>query len=177
MIVDCIEFSPAFRAVDVAADLSFLAMELEALGRADGARPRRDYAEAAGDPLVPALIPFHACHRAIVRGKVEGLAADDEALDADERRQAGDRLAGALRAGEPLRLAERRSVVIACAGLSGTGKSTVAGCCTRRRSSRLRARTSSGRRRVRGGMGRMRATPSTSGSGTRSNERSARARA
>ena len=37
-IVDCIEFSPAFRAVDVAADLSFLAMELESRGRADLSR-------------------------------------------------------------------------------------------------------------------------------------------
>jgi predicted kinase len=73
------------------------------------------------------LIPFHACHRAIVRGKVEGLAADDEELDADERRRAGERsralfaLAGrfAWRSGDP--------VVIVCAGLSGTGKSAVAG--------------------------------------------------
>ena len=126
-IVDCIEFSPAFRAVDVAADLSFLSMELEAAGRSDLARVLVDsYADAAGDPLVPALIPFHACHRAIVRGKVEGLAADDGELDADERRKAGERsralfaLAGRLawRSGDP--------VVIACAGLSGTGKSAVA---------------------------------------------------
>jgi aminoglycoside phosphotransferase family enzyme/predicted kinase len=127
-IVDCVEFSPAFRAVDVAADVSFLAMELEALGRPELARVLVGaYAEAADDPLVPALIPFHACHRAIVRGKVEGLAAADEELDADERRRAAERsralfaLAGrfAWRSGDP--------VVIACAGSSGTGKSAVAG--------------------------------------------------
>jgi aminoglycoside phosphotransferase family enzyme len=63
-------------------------MELEAAGRADLARVLvESYADAAGDPLVPALVPFHACHRAIVRGKVEGLAADDDELDADERRR------------------------------------------------------------------------------------------
>jgi predicted kinase len=127
-IVDCIEFAPAFRAVDVAADLSFLAMELESLGRPELARMLVEaYAEAAGDRLVPALIPFHGCHRAIVRGKVEALAANDEELGADERRRAGERsralfaLAGrfAWRSGDP--------VVIVCAGLSGTGKSAVAG--------------------------------------------------
>jgi predicted kinase len=61
-----------------------------------------------------------------VRGKVEGLASDDEALGVEERRKSSDRsralfaLAGrfAWRSGDP--------VVIACAGLSGTGKSAVA---------------------------------------------------
>jgi hypothetical protein len=127
-VVDCIEFAPAFRAVDVAADLSFLMMELESSGRADLARALVDgYAEAADDGLVPALAPFHACHRAIVRGKVEGLAAADAAIDADARRAAEARARGffalagrfAWRCGDP--------VVIACAGLSGTGKSAVAG--------------------------------------------------
>jgi len=127
-VVDCIEFSPAFRAVDVAADLSFLAMELESLGHVDLARGLvHAYAEASRDTLVPALVPFHACHRAVVRGKVEGLAAADAAIDDAAREQASDRarrsfaLAGrfAWRSGDP--------VVIACTGLSGTGKSAVAG--------------------------------------------------
>ena len=127
-VVDCIEFSRAFRGVDVAADLSFLVMELESCGRADLARVLVDgYAEATGDTLVPALVPFHACHRAIVRGKVDGLAAVDAAIDDAARGAARDRarrlfaLAGrfAWRSGDP--------VVIACAGLSGTGKTAVAG--------------------------------------------------
>lgn len=126
-IVDCVEFSEAFRTIDVAADLSFLAMELEAAARGDLATVLvSSYAEAAGDALVPALIPYHAAYRAVVRGKVEGLAARDAAIDADERNAAAARacalftLAGrfAWRAGDP--------VVVACAGLSGTGKSAVA---------------------------------------------------
>jgi hypothetical protein len=84
------------------------------------------YAEAADDTLVPALVPFHACHRAIVRGKVDALAAGDAAIDEDARGRAAERarrlfaLAGrfAWRSGDP--------VVIACAGLSGTGKTAVA---------------------------------------------------
>jgi aminoglycoside phosphotransferase family enzyme/predicted kinase len=126
-IVDCIEFSEAFRAVDVAADLSFLVMELESLGHERLARKLiAAYAEAAEDPLVPALVPFHACHRAIVRGKVDGLAARDPAIPDAERDAAAARarrlfaLAGrfAWRSGDP--------VVVACTGLSGTGKSAVA---------------------------------------------------
>jgi uncharacterized protein len=126
-IVDCIEFSPAFRAVDVAADLSFLAMELESLGHARLAESLvAAYADAADDALVPALVPFHACHRAIVRGKVEGLTAGDAQIApaghdaAAARARALFGLAGryAWRSGDP--------VVVACAGLSGTGKSAIA---------------------------------------------------
>lgn len=126
-VVDCIEFSPAFRAIDVAADVAFLAMELEQLGRRDLADLFvAAYAEEAGDPLVPALLPYYACHRATVRGKVEGLAADEAEMEAHARADAtvrawqGFTLAGrfAWRSGDP--------VVVACTGLSGTGKSTVA---------------------------------------------------
>jgi len=126
-VVDCIEFAPALRAIDVAADVAFLAMELEQLGRRDladvfvGA-----YAEAAGDARVAPLVPYYACHRATVRGKVEGLAADEAEMGAHARADAAGRawqgfaLAGrfAWRSGDP--------VVVACMGLSGTGKSTVA---------------------------------------------------
>jgi predicted kinase len=102
-------------------------MELESLGHERLARRLvATNAEAADDPLVPALVPFHACPRAIVRGKVDGLAARDAAIPAAERDAARERgrrlfaLAGrfAWRSGDP--------VVIACTGLSGTGKSAVA---------------------------------------------------
>jgi hypothetical protein len=126
-VVDCIEFSATFRAIDVAADVSFLAMELEQMDRKDLADAFvRAYAETANDQLVPALIPYYACHRATVRGKVEALACEEPELGDEERAAAAARarvgfvVAGrfAWRSGDP--------VVIACAGLSGTGKSTVA---------------------------------------------------
>jgi aminoglycoside phosphotransferase family enzyme/predicted kinase len=126
-VVDCLEFSPALRSIDVAADLSFLAMELEAQGRRDLARTLTDaYAEASDDTLVPSLVPFHACHRAAVRGKVEGLTSLDAAIETAARTTARERarrhfaLAGRLawRSGDP--------VVVVCMGLSGTGKSAVA---------------------------------------------------
>lgn len=128
IVIDCVEFSPAFRAVDVAADLSFLVMEVSGLGHERIAnRLVSRYVAATGDTVVPALVPYHACHRAIVRGKVEGLAADDPGIAAAARERAADHarrklaLAGrfAWRSGDP--------VVIATTGLSGTGKSAVAG--------------------------------------------------
>jgi aminoglycoside phosphotransferase family enzyme/predicted kinase len=126
-IVDCIEFSEAFRRIDVAADVSFLAMELEGLGRTDLARAFvHAYADATEDSLVPTLATYYAAHRALVRAKVEALTSAEAEVDAAER------TAAATRARAKLALAARfawRSgdpVVIACAGLSGTGKSTVA---------------------------------------------------
>jgi hypothetical protein len=126
-VVDCVEFSRAFRTVDVAADVAFLAMEIESLDRPDLARAfLRAYAEATADPLVPALATYYAAHRALVRAKVEALASREAEVGATDRAAAADRARAKLalairfawRSGEP--------VVIACAGLSGTGKSTVA---------------------------------------------------
>ncbi|MGH7895736.1 MAG: AAA family ATPase, partial [Candidatus Binatia bacterium] len=85
-VVDCIEFSEAFRSIDVAADVSFLVMELEQLDRRDLADTfLRAYAEAATDASVAALVPYYACHRATVRGKVEALASDEPEVGTEER--------------------------------------------------------------------------------------------
>jgi hypothetical protein len=126
-VVDCIEFAPAFRAVDVAADISFLAMELAAVGRADLADDVvRAYADASGDEVVAALVPYHACHRAIVRGKVDGLLAGEPEVHADVRRTAADRARALFALGCRYAWSSGEPVVVACTGLSGTGKSAVA---------------------------------------------------
>src|SRR5262249_32511176 len=97
------------RTIDVAADLSFLAMELEAAGRGDLAAVLvTAYAAAADDPLVQALMPYHAAYRAVVRGKVEGLTAADAAVEPGERRSAAER-PRARRARHRVRVARRRS--------------------------------------------------------------------
>jgi hypothetical protein len=126
VIVDCIEFNPAFRRRDVAADLAFLAMDLAYHGRDDlAARLVATYAERAADPELPALIPFYACQRAYIRGKVDSLKArapEVEAADAaDARASARRHFALSLR----YTWAETPALVIVC-GLSGSGKSTVA---------------------------------------------------
>jgi hypothetical protein len=126
-VFDCIEFSPALRANDVASEIAFLAMDLEWLGHPALARRLvASYAAAAADAELAVLVPFYACHRAWVRGRVEAMKSADPAVEgaaaavaADEaRRHLALAVRYAWQAGPP--------VVVACAGLSGTGKTTLA---------------------------------------------------
>ena len=126
-IFDCIEFSQPLRCNDVAYEIAFLAMDLDRLERPDLARSLvAAYVVAADAPDVPLLLPLYACHLASVRGMVEGLKsaeaevepADREVAAARARRHFTLAVRYAWTAGEP--------GVIACAGLSGTGKTTLA---------------------------------------------------
>ncbi|HSP98973.1 MAG TPA: AAA family ATPase [Candidatus Dormibacteraeota bacterium] len=126
VIVDCIEFNPGFRHRDVAADLAFLAMDLEYHGRRDlAARLIATYAERAADPELPALVPFYACQRAYIRGKVDSLKSREPEVEpadaAAARASAGRHFALALR----YTWSDARALIIVC-GLSGSGKSTIA---------------------------------------------------
>jgi aminoglycoside phosphotransferase family enzyme/predicted kinase len=126
VIFDCIEFNPSFRHRDVAAEIAFLAMDLDFSGRADlAARLIARYAELAHDADLATLVPFYACQRAYIRGKVDSLKSAEAEVDAPAR------AAARQSAIDHFALAYRytwsytpRLVVVA--GLSGTGKSTVA---------------------------------------------------
>ena len=61
-IIDCIEFNERFRYSDVAAEVAFLTMELDAAGRSDLARVFVDaYVENSGDTGLRELLPsMHA---------------------------------------------------------------------------------------------------------------------
>jgi uncharacterized protein len=73
-LFDCLEFSPRYRCGDVAGEVAFLAMDLDHFGRADLATASVDaYVGASGDEQVRELLPFYACYRAYVRGKVRSL--------------------------------------------------------------------------------------------------------
>ena len=114
-IVDCVEFDPGLRRIDVTADLAFLVMELREAGRADLADVLvRSYRAAGGDAGSDALIAFFAAYRAQVRAKVGLLRGDRQ--EADRLLALADRLA--WRARGPL--------VIAVGGAAATGKTTLA---------------------------------------------------
>lgn len=126
VIVDCIEFNPGFRHRDVAADVAFLAMDLDYHGHPElAARLVAAYAARAGDPDLLALVPFYACQRAYIRGKVDSLKSREPEVDA------ADAAAARASAARHFALAGRytwsnaRALVVVC-GLSGSGKSTVA---------------------------------------------------
>jgi len=124
---DCIEFSHAFRCNDVASEIAFLAMDLERLGHRELAdRLVAGYAAAADDPLIPVLVPFYACSRAGVRGRVEGIESSEPEVDAAARAPAAERARRHFALAVRLAWRVGGPVVIACAGLAGTGKSTLA---------------------------------------------------
>ncbi len=132
-IVDRLEFDAGLRAIDVADDIAFLAMDLEALGAGGAARRLLSaYRDAGGDPGSDALVAFFGTYRALVRAKVDLLRAAQ--LD-----DAGESAAAArVDAGTLLDLAERLAwrargpLVIAVGGPPASGKSTLAAELARR---------------------------------------------
>ncbi|GAB4374866.1 MAG: bifunctional aminoglycoside phosphotransferase/ATP-binding protein [Acidobacteriota bacterium] len=94
VIYDCIEFSPAYRAVDVASEIGFLAMDLEYRGRPDLARLLVDaYVRESEDEPMRAMLPFYIAYRAMVRAKISALTAAAPEIDDAVRERA--RRAGA----------------------------------------------------------------------------------
>jgi aminoglycoside phosphotransferase family enzyme/predicted kinase len=85
-LFDCLEFAPRFRCSDVAAEVAFLAMDLDHFGRADLAADFVDeYVRRSGDTELPRLLDFYKCYRAYVRGKVTCLRLDEPGLSPEGR--------------------------------------------------------------------------------------------
>jgi aminoglycoside phosphotransferase family enzyme/predicted kinase len=123
-ILDCIEFDPRLRHVDVLADIAFLLMDLERLGAKDvGGELLSLYLEASGEAQPATLLHHYIAERATVRAEVactraaqvDPTSAQDEM---DEARMLLELATGHLLAG--------RVVLAVVSGLPGTGKSTVA---------------------------------------------------
>jgi hypothetical protein len=127
VIFDCIEFNERFRYSDTAADVAFLAMDLDYNGRSDLSAAFIDaYVMHSGDGGVLAVLDFYKVYRAYVRGKVISFLLDDRSIPEEERRKAAGRAQKYFSlAYEYARNANAPSLVIVC-GLMGTGKSTVA---------------------------------------------------
>ena len=126
VIFDCIEFNPAFRHRDVAAEIAFLAMDLTCHGRADlAARLVATYSARAGDSELPALVPFYACHRAYIRGKVESLKSRETEVETADRAAARASALAHFALAYRYTWSDTPALVVVC-GLSGSGKSTLA---------------------------------------------------
>ncbi|PID41098.1 MAG: hypothetical protein CR981_04760 [Proteobacteria bacterium] len=86
-IFDCIEFNERFRYSDVAADVGFLAMDLDYHGLDELSDYfLRQFAEASADPGLLGVADFYKCYRAYVRGKIGLFTASDPAVDRDTAR-------------------------------------------------------------------------------------------
>jgi aminoglycoside phosphotransferase family enzyme len=85
-IFDAIEFNDRFRYSDVAADVSFLAMDLDFQQRPDlGNHFIEKYSAYSKDRQLEQLLPFYKCYRAYVRGKVISFRLDDPNMTAQEK--------------------------------------------------------------------------------------------
>jgi aminoglycoside phosphotransferase family enzyme len=74
LIFDCIQFSARYRCADVAAEVAFLAMDLDHAHRSDLASAFvAAYVARSNDAELRELLPFYKCYRAFVRGKVVSL--------------------------------------------------------------------------------------------------------
>jgi aminoglycoside phosphotransferase family enzyme/adenylate kinase family enzyme len=126
LVIDCVEFNERLRYGDVAAEIAFLAMDLERLGAASLADEFMSaYIAISGDWEIPRLIPFYICYRACVRGKVESLRGQEEELDTAQRDHAR-RLAGQYFTLAAAYAEVAQPALVVVCGLSGTGKSTLA---------------------------------------------------
>jgi aminoglycoside phosphotransferase family enzyme len=88
-IFDAIEFNERFRYSDIAADMAFLAMDLDFRGRHDLSEFFTEkYIEYSGDQELRKLLPFYKCYRAYVRGKVVGFKLKDPNVRSEEKSMA-----------------------------------------------------------------------------------------
>ncbi|MGB6045782.1 MAG: AAA family ATPase [Pirellulales bacterium] len=123
-IIDCVEFSKDLRTIDVADELSFLAMECERLGAENVGQQILDaYCQSSNDHPARPLLTFYKCYRACVRAKVYALRATQTSSSQTRASRnlpmeyiaLADKYAAML--GPPLLIVVR--------GLMGSGKSTL----------------------------------------------------
>jgi len=127
VIFDCIEFNERFRYEDAAAEVAFLAMDLDFNGYPDHAdRLIRAYMRDAGDPEISVLLPFYQCYYAYVRGKVTSFRSDDQAIDRDEKVHAAGIASRYFDFAYRYAARLEKPTLIIMAGLMGTGKSVLA---------------------------------------------------
>jgi aminoglycoside phosphotransferase family enzyme/predicted kinase len=123
---DCIEFNEDLRRIDTLCDSAFLVMDLVAKGRHDlAALFLNRYLEVSGDYAGVALLDLYFVYRSMVRAKVAAICAQECELQNERLRNLAD-------ADRYCRLALRQTwkpapLLIVMSGLSGSGKSWVAG--------------------------------------------------
>ncbi len=122
---DCLEYEPAFRWIDVADEIAFLASDLAARGHAAHAHAFLGaYLERSGDYHACRLLKLYEAHRALVRAKIAAFAAALHHGGAERRtlRAEYERLVAHAAAA----LSVRHPRLVLMSGLSGSGKTWMA---------------------------------------------------
>ena len=125
-LFDRIEFNEPFRFVDVIYDVAFTVMDLDARGKPDfGNIFLNSYLEQTGDWQGVEILPLYLCRQAYVRAKVTSFLLDDPNISTTDKQKA------MTTAQDYYGLAwqytqSKQGQIILMAGLSGSGKSTIA---------------------------------------------------
>jgi aminoglycoside phosphotransferase family enzyme/gluconate kinase len=126
IVFDCIEFNDALNHIDVVNEIAFLLMDLDHRGlSALGNRFLNAYLEKTQDYEGLSTLDFYLVYRACVRAKVACILTEDPDITEVEKSMARERASSYFELAERY-LAARRPGLILMAGVSGSGKSTVA---------------------------------------------------
>ena len=156
-LFDCIEFNPAFRIMDSIGEAALLSMDMAARGCTAASHGfLSDYLEYSGDYSGLALLDLYRSYFALVRVKVNLLreAADRPNISSSEAYQAGCRYLGVA----AQYCKSHRPFLAITVGVSGSGKSTMAGKLTGQ-SGAIRIRSDVERKRLAGLAPEQRSTP------------------
>jgi aminoglycoside phosphotransferase family enzyme/predicted kinase len=130
-VVDRIEFDPTLRHTDIACDLAFLTMDLEAQGQRWAAEElvsayRREEMDAGSETL----LAFYAAHHALVRAKVALIAAAEH--DGERSEELLEQARSMLVLAERLCWRARGPLAVVICGPAASGKSSLAAELSRR---------------------------------------------
>jgi hypothetical protein len=126
-VVDCVEFDPALRALDVADDLAFLLMDLTDLGGAWAAdKLAAAYRDAGGDLGDRSLSAFYAAHRAAVRAKVLLVRTSQLSSGSSRQRGAHAHSRDLMALAERFTWRARLPLLLVVCGVPASGKSHLA---------------------------------------------------
>lgn len=90
-LFDAIEFSEKIASCDVAADLAYLAMDLNFFRHKELADSLTDqYVSLSGDQDLLKLIDFYQCYRAVVQVLVQAYQLQDEDVEKEQKEEAGE---------------------------------------------------------------------------------------
>jgi aminoglycoside phosphotransferase family enzyme/predicted kinase len=127
VVFDCIQFAARYRCADVAADVAFLAMDLDHAGHADlGWAFVDEYLKRSADSELADVIAFYKCYLAFVRGKVLALRLEQGHLSDSERRDLAEESSSYFDLAAAQVASGGRSKVIVMSGLPASGKTTLA---------------------------------------------------
>ena len=126
-IIDCIEFNQRFRYEDMASDLAFLAMDLDARGYSSIARDLlAEIVRQTGDADLYVLIGFYKCYRAMVRFKVACIRIEEPDVTEPEISRLRAGIEKHLNLAYEYALGFTRPVLWVVCGMPASGKSTIA---------------------------------------------------